>query len=72
VGLGNPNAPTQADCDEPGCNKKLTIPPGQSRRQAERELVDKGWYWEAEYEAVHAFCPDHSTEPVRKARGSKR
>jgi hypothetical protein len=72
VGLDNPNAPTRADCTEPGCPKKLVIPDNHSRRDTERDLNDNGWSWEAEYETVHAYCPEHSTEPVRKNRGSKR
>jgi hypothetical protein len=72
MGLDNPHTPTRADCNEPTCPKRLTIPPGHTRRQAERELVGNGWTWEVEYDTVHAYCPDHSTEPARKTRGSRR
>jgi hypothetical protein len=72
MGLDNPNAPVQTTCDEPGCNRRHTNPPGQSRRTVEQLLTAAEWTWEAEYDQVHAYCPDHSTEPVRKARGSKR
>jgi hypothetical protein len=72
VGIDNPNAPTRATCGEPTCNRQRAFPPGLTRRQAENDLAANGWWWEADHETVHAFCPDHSTEPVRKARGSKR
>lgn len=72
MAIDNSHAPVRASCSEDGCPRQRPFPPGLTRRQAERDLVAAGWHWEAEYETVHAWCPDHSTEPVRRLRGSRR
>jgi hypothetical protein len=67
VAIDNPNAPSIARCDEPGCNRSRPIV-ANARRDGENELAADGWYWQAIDETVMTYCPTHSSQPVRRRR----
>lgn len=67
MAIDNPHAPNMARCDEPGCNRTRPIV-ANARRDGERELAADGWYWEVDYGTVRTWCPEHSSQTVRRPR----